>query len=282
MRAMFDRMVAEGHLPEEYAIRRDSAPAAFGDVIHYRFQTGVNATFPKNKKPSEKEIEEVAEHGWTRQVICDLLAAGDPLAYSPSPKTEKLAADMFGGDVERMRTMANNICLRGFPHLPKLAEGDSWLAEVYVKTPNWTGHADLVSKSGSYLVDIKSSSKAQLYATKEYGNCLREAFAQTCLYNSKLKCENVGILYLDTKQPFARYSPVIQTPELLAYADTLNFYCGVMRSSAFQKMAIPQLLDHRCGSQWCPFVGICRDKIRPHEGPVQGSDTLPTGQGFTL
>jgi hypothetical protein len=275
-RAAFDRAVDEGLIPSEMAERRDSPPAAFGDVCHFMLQDGVRARFPSTRKPDPRHIQEVAESaGVEHDVAARMIATGAPMAFKPSPETEKLAAEMFRGDITVMKQSAQNIVLRGYPHLPVLEAGDEWEAEVVVETPNWTGHADLVSKSRKWLVDIKTSSKAQLYATKEYGNCLREAFAQTALYNSALKCENVGILYLDTKQPFAHFSKIDQTDEYKAYCEQLNAVCKLVRSNTFLNLAFPQLLDHRCGETWCPYKALCRDVIRPHHGPAQVSTDMP-------
>jgi hypothetical protein len=279
MRAAFDRAVAEGLMPKEAAEKRDSPPAAFGDVIHFMMQDGLRARFPCTRKPSPEQIAETAEaNDVSAEIAAQMLVKGAPQAYRPSAKTRTLAAQTFKGDLEVMEASARNIVLRGYPHLPKLEEGDEWEAEVLIETRDWTGHADLVSKSRKWLVDIKSSSKAQLYATKEYGNCLREAFAQTSLYNEELKCENVGILYLDTKQPFAHFSVIEQTEAHKGYSGQLNGVCKLTRSKNFLNMAFPQLLDHRCGETWCPYLDACRNAIRPHQGPVRGTDTIPLAE----
>lgn len=260
-RAAFDRAIHEGLLdagPEVFAAieeKKASSPYAdLGTCIHYHLQAGIGAEFP-----------------------------GPQQLYAPTPEQLANAAELFGGNVVKAALAIRECAVFAAKHMPALAPGQKWKAEVPVRTRHYPGHIDFLCAEAGLIVDLKTTSRPPLHPTIKpshlvqllaYVDAIEEANGRPAVPILK---QGV-MLYVDAQSAgWALPIPVdLHDPGIIEYRNMVRAFAASLCSKNLYKIAHPSI-GPAC-EEWCPYTMLCRDRYKSGTGTMM-KPTLPIMKG---
>lgn len=230
-RAGLDRLVHDKVI-EPPGCDETSGYAAFGSLCHSRWQ--------------------------------DLLGAVRETAEEPDRAASDQAAALahFNGDAAALTAAVEKVAALAVRNTPTLAPGATWRAEVGLKHRDMTGHIDLLASDGSWMIDLKTTSRkpdhsrpkaAHLYQLAAYAYMLPERPARGML------------LYVDSTPKAAWALPCgydLGEEGQRELSQQVEAYARHLRTAGFLRTAVPNLGPH-CSGGFCPYVQMCRERYTP-------------------
>jgi hypothetical protein len=240
-------MVATGQLPkrEEPEGARDSSFADLGTVIHFVLQDGIRASFP-----------------------------GPAIEYAPTEEEVQSASTLHGDSLTELNKSSRDVARLAMEHLPKLADGLTWNAEVGVEAPWMQGHIDLLAPDGSWLVDLKTTARKPIGGKPKPAHVI-QVLCYAIL--APLPVERVRLLYVDSMR--AQWVLPVDIdctdPDVQELAQQIEgHFRGMVEDPAGYALRAVPSIGPKCGDSWCPHTAICRDKYFKFSGTVIGSDEV--------
>ncbi len=238
-RAALDKLVASGQMP---AVPYVPAPYAdLGTMIHYTLQQAMGCVFPNGHQgpPGPDTLINAATLFKDLNACAVAIAAATALAQANMPKKPGV-----------------------------------WFAERAFKARKLQGHADFISADGEDLVDLKTTSRKP-----DHCRMKSEHFIQMCAY--KYLCPTLRrghVLYVDSlKAQWAMCIEIdFETEHMKEFMVQLEQQLKYLTSKRLDQNCFPHLGAH-CSSGFCPYIGMCKDKLIPEAGiPVEHVTMRPT------
>lgn len=246
-RAALDRAIHEGLMPP---VPQEPAPFAdLGTIIHHRLQTTMGCVFPAG--PAEP----------------------------PKPEMYECAASLFKDDRALLDAAVERATGTAFKGMPPTPDGKPWMAETDVAAPHTdiTGHIDFLSQDLTVIGDLKTTARkpdhnrikpAHMYQLAAYAILVEDVLHG--------RPEKAFVLYVDSLKGawYMRIWIDLTTPDFRDFMEQVRKYARSLRSPDLFDRAIPRL-GQGCSSNFCPYVGICRDKLIPPAGTPEDV-SIPT------
>lgn len=187
------------------------------------------------------------------RLVMEALGA-ELVSRADEPLPWESAATVFGGTVEAAKKQARMVAAVALGHFPT---GMAWRCEVPLSCELTRGTADFVSVDGTWLGDLKTTSKPVNDTPKP------EHVYQLALYWHMLGRvpQKLFIVYVSTAADFGKCVLLDPTgSDFHDFADNVVEYLKYLSSPEIFDRAIQRIGPH-CSDLWCPFQHLCKHRI---------------------
>lgn len=238
-RAWYDKAIHDGTLPS-MGDTGSSPYADLGSLIHPRSQALLGCEFPQGHQ----------EDLFNR----DLQRAN--------------ASTLFKGDMSALDRAVEAGGIWAAQCMKELSVPGGWLAEVECEVEAMKGHIDFISKDGTTIVDLKTTSRKPDHNRMKPGHLV-----QILMYYmlSGRKARYGYILYTDSMAASwaIMAGPVeFNSPRIQDYLQALIQKIDYLRDLDTTKVDITPRPGFHCQGDFCPYTADCRDSLIPPAAPV--------------